>query len=97
MEKKAYVYFLSNKKNGTIYIGATTNLISRIHAHKNKAVEGFASKYDLRLLVYYEVYEDLDSAFKREMHLKNWNRAWKIKLIGGFNPEWKDLYASILG
>ena len=96
MNKRGYVYLLTNKKHGTLYTGATTNLISRIHAHRNKVVKGFAAKYNLTRLVYFEVYEDLENAFKREKRLKNWNRKWKIELIEESNPNWDDLFFSIL-
>jgi len=77
--------------NGTLYIGVTSNLSKRIFDHKNKSAEGFSKKYDLRKLVYYEHHPTADSAFRREKAMKKWNRAWKLRLINEFNPEWKDL------
>lgn len=91
-----YVYILANKKNGTLYIGVTNNLIKRIWEHKNKFVEGFTKHYSLHMLVYYEQTIDIVSAITREKQLKKWNRAWKIKLIEEFNPTWKDLYNLII-
>ena len=87
---------LSNKKNGSIYIGATGNLIARVFAHRNKLIRSFTSKYNLVNLVYFEVYNDIETAFTREKQLKGWKRAWKKALIQRDNPDWKDLYNSIL-
>ncbi len=85
------VYILSNKKNGTLYIGMTNNLDRRIFEHKNKLIEGFSKKYDLNILVYFEVYQYVNDAILREKRLKNWNRQWKINLIEEDNPKWNDL------
>ncbi|MBN2585148.1 GIY-YIG nuclease family protein [Patescibacteria group bacterium] len=91
-----YLYILSNQKNGTLYIGATSDLQKRIWEHKNKFVPGFSNQYKLFKLVYYEQFEDVLSARARERTLKKWNRDWKIKLIETQNPNWKDLYQSII-
>ncbi len=91
-----YIYILSNKKNGTLYIGVTSNLIKRIYEHKQKVIDGFSKQYSLDKLVYYEVIADITTAIKREKQLKNWNRAWKIELIEKENSEWDDLYNDIL-
>jgi len=90
-DKKYYVYILTNKLNNVLYIGVTNDLIRRIFEHKNKLVEGFTKKYNLRKLVYYEVTNNIESAINREKQLKNWHRDWKINLINQFNPDWKDL------
>ena len=87
---------LASKKNGTLYIGVTSNLIKRIHQHKTGAIEGFTKKYKVYLLVYYEVTEDIISAIAREKNLKAWKRQWKIELIEKNNPNWKDLYPEII-
>jgi len=87
-----YVYIMASKKNGTLYIGVTNDLIKRVYAHKNDLVEGFTEKYGVRQLVYYEQTEDVKSAIQREKQLKKWNRSWKIELIENMNPDWKDLY-----
>ena len=87
---------LASKKNGTLYIGVTSNLIKRIHQHKTGAIEGFTKKYKVDLLVYYEVTEDIISAIAREKNLKAWKRQWKIELIEKNNPNWKDLYPEII-
>jgi putative endonuclease len=90
-DRQYYVYILTNKSDNVLYIGVTNNLIRRIFEHKNKLVEGFTKKYNLRKLVYYEATNDIESAINREKQLKNWHRDWKINLIDQFNPDWKDL------
>ncbi|WP_179007917.1 GIY-YIG nuclease family protein [Winogradskyella forsetii] len=86
-----YVYILSNKKNGTLYIGVTNDLERRMIEHKNKLVEGFTSKYNLNKLMYFESFQYVNDAIKREKQLKNWNRQWKIDLIEEANINWIDL------
>ena len=86
-----YVYILSNKRNGTLYIGATNNLKSRLENHKTGAVTGFSKRYSLNKLVYYEVLEDFYESRQREKQLKAWRREWKLKLIETKNPDWNDL------
>ena len=90
-----YVYMLASKRNGTLYIGVTNNLLERVHQHKNDLVEGFTKKYAVHNLVYYEVYGDIYSAIAREKQMKKWKREWKIKLIEEFNPDWKDLFDTL--
>ncbi|MEI6191401.1 MAG: GIY-YIG nuclease family protein [bacterium] len=90
--KSYFVYILASKKNGTLYIGVTSNLEKRIWEHKNKVVDGFTEKYNVDKLVYYEQTEDVESALTREKQMKVWKRDWKIKLIQENNPEWEDLY-----
>lgn len=92
-----YVYILASKKNGTLYIGVTTDLVRRIFEHKNKTIEGFTSKYNVHNLVYYEHYEDYEQAAHREKCMKEWKREWKIKRIEENNPHWRDLYDDITG
>lgn len=87
-----YIYILANKRHGTIYIGVTTDLKRRVWQHKNKEIEGFTKRYDVTLLVYFEIYEDYWEAANREKRMKKWNRDWKIKLIEKDNPEWRDVY-----
>lgn len=94
--KNGYVYILTNKENGTLYVGVTSDLVKRIWQHKNKFVEGFSKKYDLNKLVYYEVFNDIENAITREKQLKNWHRQWKINLINQQNPDWMDLYNGII-
>ncbi len=97
MEKQPCVYILASQKNGTLYTGVTSNLLKRIWEHKSDAVEGFTQKYSVHTLVWYEIHETMASAIQREKSIKNWKRAWKIKLIEEANPHWQDLYPSLLG
>ena len=94
--KQAFIYILSSKQNGTIYIGVTSNLVQRIYQHKQGKIEGFTKKYDVNKLVYFEEHTGMESAIRREKQLKNWRRAWKIELIEKINPSWKDLYNKII-
>jgi putative endonuclease len=89
--KTYYVYILASRKNGTLYIGMTNNLLRRMEEHKQGLVEGFTREYKVNRLVYYESTNDVYAALRREKQLKKWNRAWKIKLIEKHNPGWKDL------
>ena len=93
--KQPCVYILANKPRGTLYIGVTSDLVARIWQHKNDLVEGFSEKYEVHLLVYYELYETMLEAIKREKQLKKWNRDWKLELIEKFNENWADLYSQI--
>ena len=90
-----YVYILCSKRNGTLYTGVTSNLKKRIYEHKNNLVEGFTKKYNVHLLVWYEVHESVESAITREKQIKEWKRAWKLALIEKDNPEWNDIYEGI--
>ena len=87
--RQYYVYILSSKKNGTLYIGVTNNLERRLIEHKQKLASVFTSKYDVNRLMYFEIIADINEAIKREKQLKNWNRQWKIELIEKENPRWK--------
>jgi putative endonuclease len=95
VNKQFYVYILASKRNGTLYTGITSNLIQRVWQHKNGIIEGFTQKYNVKILVYYEVYENAESAITREKRIKKWRRAWKLNLIEEMNPQWKDLYDDI--
>ena len=90
------VYILASAPNGTLYIGVTSNLVQRIWQHKNDVIEGFTEKYSVHTLVYFELLEDMTNAITREKQLKKWNRAWKLSLIEKQNPNWKDLWPTIL-
>jgi putative endonuclease len=90
------VYILASKRNGTLYIGMTNNLIRLVYEHKNNLVEGFTQKYNVHTLVYYEQGSDITKVILREKQLKKWERQWKLKLIEEHNPEWKDLYDELL-
>ncbi len=91
-----YVYILTNKRRGTLYIGVTKDLIKRVYEHRNNLVKGFTNKYKIHDLVYYEQLKDIESAIKREKQLKKWNREWKINLVEKDNSKWKDLYNSLI-
>ena len=98
MEKRTervFIYILTNKRYGTLYIGLTTNLVKRMEEHRNKIVKGFTEKYNLTQLVYYEIHDDIHVAAHRERVMKKWKRAWKIALIEKQNPHWADLYADL--
>ena len=95
MEKRFFVYILTNKKYGTLYVGVTSGLIQRTWQHRNHAFEGFTDTYNLDKLVYYEIHETAGPAIRREKRLKSWRRQWKLELVDNFNPEWNDLYESI--
>lgn len=91
-QRAYYVYILSSKRNGTLYIGVTNDLLRRMFEHKNKLVEGFTQRYDVSRLVYYEKHQEIRAAIQREKLLKKWNRSWKLHLIEKHNPDWADLY-----
>jgi putative endonuclease len=92
MKENFYVYILSSKRRGTLYVGVTSNLPKRVYEHKNGLVQGFTKKYGVRRLVYYEVAKNAETALTREKQIKKWNRVWKLRLIEEHNPEWADLY-----
>jgi len=91
MPKQPAVYVLASKRNGTLYIGVTSDLQKRAWEHKYDLIKGFTKRYGIHRLVYYELYDDMVSAISREKQMKKWNRAWKIELIEKQNPEWRDL------
>ena len=95
--KTMYVYIMANKNNTTLYVGVTNDLVRRAWEHKNGVLEGFTKEYKLHKLVYYEVYEDELGAIKREKYLKKCYRKTKDKLIAVQNPQWNDLYSSLIG
>ena len=92
MTKDYFVYILASRKNGTLYIGLTNDLLERVYQHKERLVPGFTRKYNVHVLVHYEKYSDIYSAIEREKRMKKWNRQWKINLIQSVNPDWNDLY-----
>jgi len=89
--KQSYIYIMTNKPYGTLYIGVTSNLVGRVEQHKSKQVSGITSKYNLCMLVYFECFNEIYQAITREKQLKNWHRQWKINLIEAVNPRWEDL------
>lgn len=93
--EESFVYILTSRRNGTLYVGSTTDLVKRIWEHKNKVILGFTAKYNVNQLVYYELHQDIMEAARRERRLKNWCRKWKLNIIEKFNPTWRDLYDEI--
>ncbi len=92
-----YVYMLASQRNGTLYVGVSNDVLRRAWEHRNDLVEGFTKKYGVHILVWFEIFEDINAAIAREKRLKKWNRAWKIKLIEQHNSGWNDLYSRLLG
>ncbi|MAG11765.1 MAG: hypothetical protein CMI52_03075 [Parcubacteria group bacterium] len=93
---KYFVYIVASKKNGTLYIGVTNDVMRRAYEHREKMVEGFTKEYGVDRLVYFEEYDSIENAIKREKNLKEWNRSWKIRLIEEMNVGWDDLYLRYL-
>ncbi|MEA3025251.1 MAG: putative endonuclease [Alphaproteobacteria bacterium] len=90
-----FVYILASKIGGTLYVGVINDLVRRIYEHRNGLADGFTKKYAIHRLVYFEQHSDIEAAIQKEKQLKNWNRAWKIRLIEETNPNWSDLYPGI--
>jgi putative endonuclease len=95
MLRTYYVYILASKRNGTLYIGVTNDLIRRIYEHKNDMTEGFTKRYRIHRLIYYEEFNNVNDAITREKRMKKWKRSWKIELIKSVNYEWRDLYGEL--
>jgi len=95
MDKQPAVYILASARNGTLYIGVTSDLHKRIWQHKNDEMPGFTRTYKVHMLVYYELHGTMYTAIAREKQMKKWRRAWKLKLIESVNPDWRDLYEDI--
>ena len=95
-DKQPCVYILASQKNGTLYTGATSNLIQRVYQYKNDLIDGFTKKYGVHFLVYHEVHSKMDTAITREKQIKKWKRQWKIDLIEKDNQEWRDLYDKLV-
>ncbi|MEK7119000.1 MAG: GIY-YIG nuclease family protein [Patescibacteria group bacterium] len=93
---KYFVYILASNRNGTLYIGSTNNLVKRTWEHKQKLVDGFTKRYGINQLVYYEIFDSAVAMIARERQLKQWNRLWKLKIIETTNPDWNDLYPTII-
>ena len=89
------VYIMTNRRNGTLYVGVTSDLPGRVYQHREGLLAGFTKRYGLKMLVYYEQHDDIRSAIQREKNIKGWPRAWKVRLIHEMNPEWKDLYDTL--
>ena len=95
MAKPGYVYIMTNRRNGTLYVGVTGDLVRRTWQHRTHAADGFTTRYGLDQLVYFEAFDDIEQAIVREKHIKAWKRRWKLELIEGSNPAWRDLWADI--
>ena len=95
-DKQLCVYILASKRNGTLYVGVTSDVVKRGWEHRNGLVEGFTKKYSIHSLVYYEMHENMLAAITREKQIKKWNRAWKLRLIEQGNPQWRDLWPEIV-
>jgi putative endonuclease len=91
-----WVYFMTNRRDGTLYTGVTSNLPKRAYEHRDGLVPGFTKHHGLKLLVYYERFDDIRDAIQREKVIKHWPRAWKVRLIHAMNPDWKDLYETLI-
>ena len=89
------VYLLASQRNGTLYLGVTSNLVTRIYKHRNGLLPGFTRRYGVKRLVWFEMDDTMESAIVREKRIKKWNRAWKIELIERGNPEWRDLSSEV--
>ena len=96
MEKGGWIYILTNKPDGTLNIGVTANLARRIHERRTGSADGFTKRYNLNRLIYAERHDDIKHAIQRESRLKKWPRAWKVDLIVSRNPEWKDIFDSLV-
>ena len=93
--KQPCVYILASERNGTLYVGVTSNLVKRVWEHKNDLVQGFTKRYGVHTLVWYEGHETMASAIARERAIKEWRRAWKLELVEERNPAWRDLYEEL--
>ena len=96
MPKRGYVYILTNKRNGTLYTGVTSDLSRRLEEHKNGSVRSFTGRYGVHQLVYYEIHDEVRAAISREKQIKNWTRRWKLQLIESSNPGWTDLSSELM-
>ena len=90
-----YVYILASKKNGTLYVGVTNDVVRRVYEHKEGLAEGFTKRHGVKRLVHFEIYDSIETAIRREKALKTWLRDWKVDLIERHNPDWDDLYESL--
>ena len=95
--KSGFVYIMANRKNGAIYIGVTSDLVKRVWEHREGVIGGFTRRYGCKLLVWFEAYDDIQEARRRELQMKEWNRVWKVKRIEEHNLDWDDLYPSLFG
>jgi putative endonuclease len=95
MPRLGYVYIMASRRNGTIYLGVTSDLAGRAYQHRNGLIGGFTRKYGCKLLVWYEAHDDVQDARARELRMKKWNRQWKLRVIEEMNPDWDDLFETL--
>ena len=95
-ERQPCVYILASKTRGTLYVGVSSDLVQRIWQHKNDEVDGFTKRYNVHILVWYELHDSMESAIQREKAVKAWERSWKLELVEASNPDWRDLYLDIV-
>ena len=91
IERTPCVYSLASKRNGTLYVGVTSDLVARVHRHRSGETGGFTARYGVKMLVWFEIHETMEAAFTREKRLKKWDREWKLRLVEDSNPRWRDL------
>jgi putative endonuclease len=96
VERGGWVYFITNRRNGILYVGVTSNLPRRAFEHREGLINGFTKRYGLKKLIYFERFDDIQYAIQHEQSIKHWPRAWKVRLIHGSNPEWDDLYETLI-
>ena len=96
MHKQPCVYILASRRNGTLYVGVTSDLVKRVWEHRNDVIPGFTLRYGVHTLVWFEQHETMESAISREKAIKEWKRRWKLELIEQMNPNWRDLYQGIV-
>jgi putative endonuclease len=96
MEKGGFVYIMASGRNGTLYIGVTSDLIARVWQHREGVVEGFTKKYGCKLLVWFERHDDIEAAIRREKQMKEWKRLWKLRVIEEMNPDWNDMFEPLM-
>ena len=95
MEKGGFVYIMASGRNGTLYIGVTSNLIQRVWQHREGVADGFTKKHGCKRLVWFEQFGDIETAIRREKQMKEWKRLWKLRVIEAMNPDWNDLFESL--
>jgi putative endonuclease len=95
MSKAGYVYIMASRRNRTLYIGVTSDLLARVYAHREGLIKGFTKRYGCKMLVWYAAFDDIQQARHRELQMKEWRRAWKLEVIERMNPEWRDLYLGL--
>jgi putative endonuclease len=95
MGRAAYVYILTNRRYGTLYVGVTSSLLQRVWEHRGDFIQGFTSRHQLKRLVWYEMHESIEAAIWREKQIKRWHRDWKVNLVQAMNPTWRDLYVDL--